>query len=92
MPHKNHGRKEKWRRIVVALARMQGDTRPRGIIINEKEVRRNAISLAFSECESNRERAEKIVALGHHYPAAGLNEGEVLTQTLQYEHPALKPS
>jgi len=75
--------------IVVDLARMRGDKRPRKVIVEEHIARSEIIRQAFKGARRDRERAETVAMKD--YPKADIFRAEVLTQAMSYVHPKLLP-
>jgi hypothetical protein len=93
LPHNHAGqrrtRRKAWLNIVVDLARMRGDRRPRQAIVEEHIARSEIIRKAFADAHRDKERAETVAL--QNYPDAGIFRAEVLTQARSYVHPRLLP-
>jgi len=75
--------------VVVDLARMRGDKRPRKAIVEEHIARSEIIRQAFKDAHRDKERAETVAMKD--YLDAGIFRAEVLTQARSYVHPKLLP-
>jgi hypothetical protein len=86
---KHKARNRRWMKVQIALARLKGDRRPRQVIEEDIDYRSEERRRMWAESFHDREIRETVVDRGRYYPLLGINEGEVLTQSLVYSHPLL---